>query len=145
MSLLLMQIMAVVILLCFAHSMFKTMGLITLEDRLFPRWLLWFMAVPVIGLAFQWLMIPFGLPKSLKAHWPNNEVILAKSDKLFKIGLAYVIVTTAGAFLSALAFIPMLILLVIYWLEMPKLRELIQPCFVQQSTPRSEQAPESSQ
>lgn len=127
-----LSITLIIVMICFAYSMYKILALVAAEDRLFPIWCIWLMAIPLIGIIFQWLMMPFGLPKSLKAHLPNDQELQAKSDKLFKLGLAYAIVASAGLLISFfLVLIPMLILLVLYWLELSKIRQIIQPALPQ--------------
>lgn len=110
----------------FAYAMHKTLALIAVEDRLFPIWCSWLMVIPKLGIIFQWLMVPFGLPKSLKAHMPNHEALIAKSDKLFKLGLGIAICSTLMLVLGFLMLIPTVILLVLYWVELSEARKILQ-------------------
>ncbi len=94
--------------LLFASSMSKAMRLVPREQRVLPRcflWLtvlvaisyalswipispLWWQVSAFLGLAFTWMMLPFGLPNSLKHITVGNEAASKQVGMLFGLGLA---------------------------------------------------------
>lgn len=94
--------------LLFASSMSKAMRLVSREQRVLPRFFLWLTVlvaisyalswvptVPLLwqicaflGLVFSWMVLPFGLPKSLKRIAGNDDAANKQVDMLFSLGLA---------------------------------------------------------
>lgn len=84
------------ITLYFCFTLYRILERIPKEKHQFPSWFVWLFLLPWIGLIFQWIMLPFGIPNTLKNHFPDNETVVTKTNTLFKLGLAQVILMTAG-------------------------------------------------
>ncbi len=110
----------------FALSMNKTLKQVPKEHFLFPRWFVWFMVLPLINLIFEWMLLPYGLPKALKRYLPNNEKALKEANSLFALGLTIAILLICGLipYLGFLAAIPAFIIWIIYWAKMVTFRKM---------------------
>lgn len=114
----------------FILSLQKTLRLIPTLKQTFPSWFCWLMLVPFIGFVFTWIMIPFGIPDAIKNNQTDNPAALAEGKRLFGIGLAMMILMSISPFLSILAiitFIPMLVLWILYWVNIVSIRKILQP------------------
>tara|TARA_R110000868_G_scaffold8205_3_gene42475 strand:+ start:68891 stop:69304 length:414 start_codon:yes stop_codon:yes gene_type:complete len=112
----------------FCSSLSKTLALIPKRSHVFPSWFAWLILIPVLGLVFEWMMLPFGIPNAIKHHLPQNSAALRSANKLFAIGLAYVIIVTLAAFFGKMGFfigIVALILFILYWLEVVNARQCL--------------------
>ena len=82
----------------FCWILYNTLNCVPKSLHVFPSWFVWLFLVPWVGLIFQWIMLPFGIPKTLEKNFPRNEMVATKTNTLFKIGLAQVILMTASFF-----------------------------------------------
>lgn len=109
----------------FCLSCYKTLKKVPADFRLAPTWLCWLFLLPVIGYLFEWMMLPFIIPKSIQQYKANDPAVLAKAKSLFGIGLAYVLVSIALAIplINFLGFIAAFILWIIYWMKVVDIRK----------------------
>src|SRR3990167_8541374 len=62
-----------ILVILFCASLFCTMQSIPKESRQFPSWFVWLLIVPGVGIVFQWIMLPFGIPNSIKKAAHTNK------------------------------------------------------------------------
>lgn len=115
-------ILALVVLLIavlFCLSLYSAMKKVPENKRVFPAWFCWMMLVPLANIVFEWIMIPFGLPKTFKAHLPKNAAAQAKAGTLFGVGLAMMILAMCSIipYLNFLTGPAAIILFIIYWVK----------------------------
>lgn len=89
-------IFAVTIVWCWV--LYQIMQRIPSDKHQFPSWFIWLFLIPWVGFVFQFIMLPFGIPNTLKRAFPNDQNAITSADTLFKIGLAQVILTLFGMF-----------------------------------------------
>ncbi len=110
----------------FILSFYQTAQRIPKEFHIFSIWFSWLFIIPLLGIVFKWMMLPFALPQALREYQPENAKVQQSANKLFNIGIAYVIALSFSLFFSMMAFfivIATIILLVIYWVEIIKVRK----------------------
>jgi cobalamin synthase len=121
----LIGIIYLLIAIWFFYNIYRCVSKIPENQRVFPAWFAWLCLIPVIGYVFMWMVLPFGVGKSLQQH--ENVQIQAKGRTLFGLGLALVI-------LPLLTFIPlvnifisitMLVLFILYWVNISQTNSLL--------------------
>ena len=131
-------VISIIVNVFFAISVYKTSVLIPKEHHSFPIWFCWLFIIPVFGIIFKWMILPFDLPQALQKYLPNNEKVSRSAGKLFAIGIAYVILISISFFAWAdffllfllfffkiFIFFAYIILLIIYWLEIIEIRKYL--------------------
>lgn len=108
----------------FVLSLRKTLKLIPQEYHRFPKWLYWFLLIPVIQVVFMWILLPFGLPHAIKTAYPNNSEAQSKASTLFGVGLAYAILTLAAGLFDLFG-VAAFGLWIIYWVHVVKVRKYL--------------------
>ncbi|PIZ03869.1 MAG: hypothetical protein COY58_07200 [Gammaproteobacteria bacterium CG_4_10_14_0_8_um_filter_38_16] len=81
-----------IVMLLFSWTLFSLLRRIPRNNQIFPSWFVWLFVVPYIGLIFQWIMLPFGIPNALKKHFATHQDAIHAANVLFKLGLAQAIV-----------------------------------------------------
>lgn len=113
------------------YDMYEILQHISRENLLFPAWFTWMMLLPIVGYIFAWIMMPFGFPKSLEREFRDNVAIQKLANRLFMLGLALVVLFSCMVifhFLFGVIFPIIIVLLVIYFLDVKKVKHLlIQP------------------
>lgn len=96
-----LALIAVLLIATFFYclTLFKILQQVPKENQLFPSWFVWLFLVPWVGLVFQFIMLPFGIPSALKKTFATNQDAIASADILLKLGLAQVILILLGIFL----------------------------------------------
>ena len=92
----------------------------------FPIWFCWLFILPLFGIIFKWIMLPFALPQALRTYKPKNEQVQRVANKLFGIGIAHVITLTLCLFFDMMGFFifaAAIILLILYWSEIVNVRK----------------------
>ena len=120
-------LISVVAVILYCLTLFKMLKRIPKEYHQFPAWFVWLFLVPLVGVIFQWIMLPFGIPNTLKKYFANNQEALTKAKILFRIGLAQVIILTisAGAlppYDRAAGFVSVA-LWILYWVKCVRFRK----------------------
>lgn len=112
-------IATLIIAILFSWSLYSAMKKVPQEKRAFPAWFCWMFLVPFAGFVFEWIMLPFGIPKSFKQYLPKNQAAQDKAGTLFGVGLAYVILVCLLfiPYINILAGIAALVLFIIYWVQ----------------------------
>lgn len=87
-----LAVITIVAVLLFSWTLFSVLQRIPREKQQFPSWFVWLFVIPYIGLVFQWIMLPFGIPNALKKHFETNQDAIQAANTLFKLGLAQAIV-----------------------------------------------------
>jgi hypothetical protein len=105
----------------FVLSVHKTMRMVPEGHHSFPPGLLWLIIIPGIGYVFEWIMLPFGVPRALESYFKAQ----GQGDKrahmpFFGLGLAAVIVQLA--FIAPFVGAAVWILKIIYWAKMVNIR-----------------------
>jgi len=69
-------------------------------------------------------MLPFGIPRSFAKQFSDNQEALKHSEKIFGLGLAYVVVDffIFLPILGIIFYIATLILFILYWVEVVKFK-----------------------
>jgi len=121
----LVVVVGLIVSVFFSWSMYKALKLVPVEHYIFPRWFVWLMIIPVVGLFFQWMMLPFGIPQAFEKTVAGNEAGVRDAKKLFALGLAFVILVTLGIipFFGFLTGIAGLIIWIIYWYQVVQFRQ----------------------
>lgn len=108
----------------FILTLYKLCRAIPEKYLKFPAWFNWLMIIPLVGIIFEWIMLPFGIPMSLKAYQPDNAIIIKKSNLLFGLGLATAILAIF-VWLPIIGLIAYLVLFIIYWVKAVEIRKLL--------------------
>lgn len=111
----------------FSLSMYSTLKLIPEEKHVVPAWLCWLMLIPFVGYIFAWIMLPFGIPKTLAQETGKCSKSTCHVNDIFALGLAYLIIEffvyapfpPTSFLLSIIGFI----ILIIYWRKVIKFRK----------------------
>lgn len=112
----------------FSWTLFQLLQRIPKENQQFPSWFVWFFLVPYVAYAFQWIMLPFGIPNALKKTFSTNEDAVKAADLLFKLGLAQVVLMTFSLLLPLQEMVNQVtavlsyILWIVYWVMVVKFR-----------------------
>ncbi len=122
----------IVVIILFHVSLYKTMKKVPKDKRLFPAWFVWMMLIPVAGLVFACMMLPWGVPKSIGRAVIGNAKAGKSARSLFGLGLTCVILLTIINIISILEIpllgtllgIATLIMLIIYWVKVVKFRKV---------------------
>lgn len=88
------MVVFMILVVLFCASLFSTMQSIPKESRKFPSWFVWLMLLPGIGIVFQWIMLPFGIPNSIKKASHTNRSVVHRTHTLFGYGLVLAIIST---------------------------------------------------
>lgn len=107
----------------FAWTCYETMKKIPQEEHVLPNVLCWLFLIPLAGYIFQWMMLPFAIPKTLKKFQPENKELQKSAKFLFIVGLIYLILEL-GIYVPGL-FLLSLIPWIIYWVKIKNIRALI--------------------
>ncbi len=123
-----MIIFAIGILLAnifFCASLYGAMKKVPENQRSFPAWFSWMIAVPFLHVIFSWIMLPFGIPNSFKQHCRDNQMAMAKAKSLFGLGLALVILMSLSVlpYINFGTGIATLVLYIIYWVKVVKFKK----------------------
>lgn len=107
--------------------LFQIMQRIPRDKHQFPSWFIWLFLIPWVGLIFQLIMLPFGIPNTFKRAFPNNQNAISAAETLFKLGLAQVILTIFGMFLpippvNHIAAVTGFVLWIVYWVMIVKFK-----------------------
>jgi hypothetical protein len=118
-----------VLLICFINilfviSIYKTTRRIPKQYYRFPIWFCWLILIPIIGVIFMYLVLPFGLPFALKAYAPDDQLVQRKAQTLFGVGLAYVVVLTLSAAFYLFGLVAF-VLWIIYWVKVVDVRQYL--------------------
>lgn len=119
-SLVIALIIWLVIRFFFCLSLFSAYKLVPQENKIFPAWFCWMLLIPFVCLAFEWIMLPFGIPDAFKKYLSDNRKAKRRIKFLFGLGLAFAIVGSSLFFLPliiSLCFIARFILFVVYWIK----------------------------
>lgn len=140
-SAIIIGIILLLVYIFFYWTMYTTLKKIPENKRLFPAWFCWMQIIPVAGYIFNWLMMPFGLPRSFENHLKDNPEAVNQAKALFGIGLAYVILPLLMwiPFVNLILLIVSIILLIIYWVRLIRFKAKFL------TTSPSEKSPPSSE
>lgn len=114
-----------IVFIFFCWSTYAAMKAVPREHRVFPAWFCWMQLIPVVGYVFQWLMLPFGIPRSFDAVVHENEEAKTQTKTLFGVGLAYVIIPLLMwiPIINFILLIASIVLFIIYWMKVVKFKE----------------------
>lgn len=116
----------IIVNIFFTLSVYQTARCIPKNFHAFPIWFCWLFIIPFLGIVFKWIMLPFALPQALRKYKSANKKMQKSANKLFNIGIAYVITLSLCFFFSVMAFfifIAAIILLIVYWSEIVDVRK----------------------
>src|SRR3990167_7186297 len=68
------------------------------ENQQFPQWFIWLCLIPLLGIVFEWIMLPFGIPNALKKMFSTNQDAINSATTLFKLAIAQLVFTMLGIF-----------------------------------------------
>lgn len=144
-------VIGLIIALFFSRSCARLMKAIPQEHRTMSAGLCWLMWIPAIGYIFQWMMLPFGVPLSLKkAVSDTNTALLKRISTLKILGLILMIIVaisgigllifglhsaithnqlTTGStmLLSVLSDLVIICLWITYWIKLATIKRAVQP------------------
>ncbi|MDP1573798.1 MAG: hypothetical protein Q8L78_02525 [Coxiellaceae bacterium] len=83
----------------YCTTLFLILRKVPEEKRVFPAWFVWFFLVPIVGFVFQWMMIPFGIPLSLRNAVKKDQNAIHATKILTYLGLIQVLLPTVGLFI----------------------------------------------
>ena len=131
-------IAAILIAVFFSLSCYKTQKAVPEQYRQFPAWFCWMFLIPLAGYIFQWIMLPFGIPNSLRLYLESNHQAVRDAKTLFGLGLATVILPLLGwiPFVGIGSGIAALVLFIIYWVKVVQFRDR----HLQKIIPQADQA-----
>ncbi len=111
--------------LFFVLSLQKTLKMIPKKEHVFPMAFLWLIIIPGVGYVFEWIMLPFGVPRTIESFFAGSDQAIEKPQaRFFGLGLASVILEL-GFFAGFFGMVS-LILKIIYWSYAVSLRHQIQ-------------------
>jgi hypothetical protein len=104
----------------YCYTLYGILKRLPRENQQFPSWFVWLFLVPWIGLIFQWIMSPFGIPSALKKTLSTNQVAIQDANNLFKLALAQLIFTFFGIFfpmhpVNQISAVLGIIFWIVYW------------------------------
>jgi hypothetical protein len=117
----------------FAWTCYNTLKIVPRDKQELPGFLCWFFVIPIAGYIFQWIMLPFAIPKTLKNFHPNDKLLCKQAKFLFITGLIYLILEL-GFFIPGISFLA-IIPFIMYWVKVKKVRALLKDIFSQKSYP----------
>lgn len=116
----------------FCWSIYKGLKLVPEDNLMFPRYFVWFMLIPFIGVIFFWLVLPFNVPTSFARTVQGNEKALDETRTLKRIGLTYTVclllpyltfVSFIPTFIAGLANLVIFIAWILYWIKVVSFRK----------------------
>jgi len=112
----------------FILSLCKTMGRVPSQHHKFPRWFLWMFMIPIVGFIFSWIMIPFGVPYTLRNAADDNTELTSRAKSLFVIGLVLMIThcLLILPILNVIALPACFVLWIVYWAKVVSIRKFIK-------------------
>jgi hypothetical protein len=111
----------VILNIFFDLSLHKTMRMIPEQYQSLPPGLLWLIIIPGVGYIFEWIMLPFGVPRTLESFFKDHHSDKKPSHaQFFGLGLATVIVQLVffAPFFGAATWV----LKIIYWAKAVNIR-----------------------
>lgn len=105
-----------VISMVFCAQVQALMQRIPAEKRLFPAWLIWLSLVPYAGLVVQWMVMPWGVGKSLQRL--PQQALQDQGNVMYVMGISYAICATMSLFASQIFIFIALALWVFYWVKL---------------------------
>jgi hypothetical protein len=120
-------IVVFIVTIFYCLTLFNSLQKIPKEKHQFPSWFVWLFLIPWVGFVFQFIMLPFGIPNTLKKVSPNDQAVVDAANMLFKVGLAEMILTLFGFFLpihpiNQIAAILGMVLWIVYWVLIVRFR-----------------------
>ncbi len=114
-----------VVFILYLLSLFKAAKRVPQEHQVFPAWFVWMMLIPVAGYVFNWLMLPFGIPKSFEKYLSGNEQAVRDAKTLFGLGLTMVIIPLLLwiPFVNIVLGIGAFAVWIIYWVKVVSFRK----------------------
>lgn len=91
---------AVLVLIFFIFSLYKTMQYVPREKSVFPNIFIFFIFIPIVGFVFAWMMFPFGIPGGLKNTMAENISAVRDAKILKWIGLTWEIIVTLSTIIT---------------------------------------------
>lgn len=112
----------------FVRMLYQLLKKIPSERHALPIWFVWFFLLPIIGLVFEWIMLPFAIPKTLKNNFATNQDAIFAANTLFKLGLMQVGFATFSIFyhyppINDIAALISVIAWVCYWIMAVKFKK----------------------
>src|SRR3990167_6772532 len=128
-TLIVIAIVVFLVTVVYCWTLYQIMERVPRDKHQFPSWLIWLFLIPWVGLIFQLIMLPFGIPNNFKKAFPNNQNAISAAENLFKLGLAQVILTIFGMFLpiptiNHIAAVAGFILWIVYWVMIVKFKNV---------------------
>ena len=122
----LLGLVYLIVLAFFCFSVFKVLKAVPEQHQRFPAWLIWLTLLPIAGLVFIWIMLPFGVPQALK-NFSSKEKPEAMADckVIFSLGLAYAILVTVSIIplLGLFTLVASFVVLIVYWSQIVSFRK----------------------
>lgn len=89
----------------FCRSMRKTMAYVPTDKSLFPSIFIWCTLIPFVGIIFQWLMFPFGIPDGLKNIVTNNDAAVRDTRSIKLLGYVLQVLATITYVLNIISLV----------------------------------------
>lgn len=89
----------------FCRSMRKTMAYVPTEQSVFPSIFIWCTLIPFVGIIFQWLMFPFGIPDGLKNIFVGNVEAIRAIISIKRAGYILQILATIAYVLNIVSLV----------------------------------------
>ncbi|MFH1219118.1 MAG: zinc ribbon domain-containing protein [Candidatus Eisenbacteria bacterium] len=118
----------VVVGIVVAYLLYDALSRVPERYRAAPPYFAWLTLIPVAGVAFYWILLPFKVPESFQRYFSDHPNETAKSQDCGKaLGLACVIlgVLCLIPILDIIASIPALIVLILYLRRVAAMAKLI--------------------
>jgi hypothetical protein len=108
----------------FCLSLYKSLRLVPESKLEFPAWFAFMILIPLAGIVFSWMVVPFNIPKSFERAVAGNAEAETKARSLFGIGLTLVILETVAwiPYIGFIAMIPTIVLWIIFWVKVVDFR-----------------------
>lgn len=92
------------------------------ENQQYPQWFIWLCLIPLLGVVFEWIMLPFGIPNAFKKMFATNQEAINAANSLFKLAIAQLVFTMLGIFfiikpINQLSAILGIVFWIIYWVQ----------------------------
>lgn len=126
-AVLVIAIILVLMEIFFTWSCYKTMKAVPKDEQLQPAWLCWLFLIPLAGTIFNWIMLPFAIPKSIQNAFGRKSAVKNKANGLFITGLIFCIskVLLIIPYLNLLSVIVYFISWITYWIKVKNIRKQI--------------------
>ena len=134
-----------------AYLLWDGLSRIPKENRTVEPYFAWLTLIPLAGIVFLWILLPFKIPESLRSYFVSQQRDSADVDygKMHGLGTMISYSCMIIPLINLIAWIPTLVFLILYMIQFRKFTQQLPPRMQslsagQQSTPSFASNPQGS-